>query len=596
MKKYFPLILILSLLLPLIFAPSCANTTQAPTGGKKDTIPPRIVMIKPLPRSVNVPCKGASVVFEFNEYVTIKNSKNIFLSPPQAKAPKSKVVGKTVVVTFEEDLEPETCYTLNLTGAIADNNEGNMFPGFTYVFSTGSVIDSMYITGKVVDCSTLQPVKDATVMLYKDHSDSAIFLHRPDAAVKTDDWGFFAMPYIQDTLYRLYAIVDADANNIYDPENDRVAFNDSIVRPVRIVNDSVAELKKYDMKDTVAVRKRVTDYELSVFRESQTRQYLRNQGRIGAKVGFISFNAADAWIDSLWIKGYKPENVITMFNQSQDSLLLWLNDRRYAPDTLNVMVSYRKTDSLGLMVPALEEVKLFEENGTKNMYSKRKRVDQMEHKDTICAFTFKADPATLEQEGFLLEFPLPIVVARFDSVKCWSIDPREQERELEFDIECDTLDIRRFRLKPKTRYLAGHEYRFKIPERTFCNIDGFWSDSLIVKSSLPNDDKLSTLNIVVSNVRCRVIVDLLDASGKKTLRSYTIDNDQTLSFPYLAPGKYSVRFTEDINGNSMVDSGSILEHRQSEKVRFLKIGEENLIEIIEKSTIEQTIDCLEIFK
>lgn len=85
---------------------------------------------------------------------------------------------------FESDLEPNTTYTLDLTNAIADNNEGNMYPGYTLAFSTGQVIDSMAITGVVRDCSTLMPIKGATVMLYKDLADSAILKHRPDAAVK----------------------------------------------------------------------------------------------------------------------------------------------------------------------------------------------------------------------------------------------------------------------------------------------------------------------------------------------------------------------------------------------------------------------------
>lgn len=86
------------------------------------------------------------------------------------------------MVYFEEDLLPNTTYTLDLTGAIADNNEGNMFPGFTTVFSTGEKVDSMYVTGIVRDCNTLKPVKGATVMFYKDQRDSAVFLERPVAA------------------------------------------------------------------------------------------------------------------------------------------------------------------------------------------------------------------------------------------------------------------------------------------------------------------------------------------------------------------------------------------------------------------------------
>ncbi|NLZ51542.1 MAG: Ig-like domain-containing protein, partial [Rikenellaceae bacterium] len=157
-KALIPLLASAIVLLPMIFSPSCANTTQAPTGGLRDTIPPIITGIKPLPGATNFPLEKARIEFTFNEYVTIKNAKGIYLSPPQNKQPKSKISGKHLIVSFEEPLLPNTTYTLNLGDAIADNNEGNIFPGFTYVFSTGEQIDSMFTTGMVQDCNTLMPV------------------------------------------------------------------------------------------------------------------------------------------------------------------------------------------------------------------------------------------------------------------------------------------------------------------------------------------------------------------------------------------------------------------------------------------------------
>ena len=183
----------------MIFSHSCANTTTPPSGGPKDTIPPIITEIYPELSAVNIPVSKTKLVLGFNEYVTVKDPKSLFLSPPLEKAPKYKLKGKSVVISFEEDLDSNKTYTLDVTNAIADNNEGNMFPGFTLVFSTGSRIDSMVVTGIVQDCNNLQPLKGATVMLYKDQADSAIFLKRPDAAVKTDDWGFFCLRNIQDT-------------------------------------------------------------------------------------------------------------------------------------------------------------------------------------------------------------------------------------------------------------------------------------------------------------------------------------------------------------------------------------------------------------
>ena len=145
-----------------LFSHSCANTTQAPTGGAKDTIPPMIVKVSPAPGALSVPVHGTQIVFTFDEYVVVKEPKGIYLSPPQEKSPKYRIRGKSVVVYFEEDLLPNTTYTLDLTGAIVDNNEGNFFPGYTAVFSTGTSIDSMMVTGTVQDCEDLKPIKGAT--------------------------------------------------------------------------------------------------------------------------------------------------------------------------------------------------------------------------------------------------------------------------------------------------------------------------------------------------------------------------------------------------------------------------------------------------
>ena len=143
--RYIPLIPVAAILASVLFSPSCANTTEAPKGGPKDTIPPVITRIVPPPGTVDLPVKGAQIAFTFNEYVTVKEPKGIYLSPPQTKSPKFRIKGRSVIVYFEEDLLPNTTYTLDISGAIADNNEGNMFPGFTTVFSTGHTIDSMVV-------------------------------------------------------------------------------------------------------------------------------------------------------------------------------------------------------------------------------------------------------------------------------------------------------------------------------------------------------------------------------------------------------------------------------------------------------------------
>ena len=595
-KRTTPLILLLlavcAVLLPLLL-PSCANTTQAPSGGKKDTIPPYIIDIRPLPGVVGVPLEGATFVFTFNEYVTIKAPAGIVLSPPQNRPPKSRLRGHKLVVSFEEPLQPDMTYTLNFNDAIADANEGNLFPGYTYVFSTGNGIDSMLVTGTVVDCNTLAPVKGATVLLHKDHADSALLLHKPYATARTDDWGYFTLPYVKDTLYRLYAIKDVNNDYIYDPESEFVAFLDSLVKPVMIAYDTVPELLKYDMLDTVRCQARRSEHELKMFREKPSRQYIAKQVRTAERSAYLTFQAPGAWIDSLWIRGYRADQLISQFNILQDSLELWVNSRRAAPDTMHIYVNYRKTDSLGHLVPTQEIVKLPMPND-KRTYSKTTRRN-IRHDDTTCVYKFSVEPETVEQNGFSLEFRNPIISERFDSVVFRSINPRQRETREEFSVEQDSLNLRRYILRPKGRLQPGWQYFMKLPYRAFRDINGFYSDSTELKVSLPSDESLSVLDLEMSGVDRKFIVDLLGEKRDRVLRSYIIDSDGTVRFPYLKKGRYSIRITEDGNRNSIVDTGSLLEHRQPEKVVFLELSGSPYIDIPSGAEITQEVSIAELF-
>jgi len=590
-----PAIPVAFVLISTILSPSCANTTQAPTGGVKDTIPPVIVSIKPEQMSTMIPLNGAQLVFTFNEYVVLKNPKSIYLSPPQNRAPKSKIKGRSVVVSFEEDLLPNTTYTLNLNDAIADNNEGNVFPGFTYVFSTGQNIDSMMVTGIVQDCNTLAPMKGVTVMLYKNPSDSAFFLEKPYAAALTDDWGFFCIRNIQDTLYRLYALKDGNANNIYDPsDNELVAFADSSIRPVTVVNDSLPELQKFDMKDTLNCLARKTEYELNMFREKPARQMIMNNKRVNDRYSYITFNAQNAHIDSIWLKGFPSRKIITQFNLQRDSLEIWVNDRSRMPDTLHFFVNYKKTDSLGTLRSETEKVSIYAQTDDSDTKSSSKKKTK-ERNDTLCTFKATATAETIEQNGFDLLFEFPVINEAFDSIKVISINPKQQESTVPYTIIKDSCNLRHFSILPRTRLMQGYEYKLKIPHRGFRDINGFYNDSLDVKVSLPSDEKLSSLSLNLTGVTGnRYFIDLLNEKHDNVLRSYVVTQDCTVLFPYLKEGKYSIRLIEDINGNSYVDTGSILEHRQPEKVVYLKFNGDNLIKIPEMTQIEQEIDLQEL--
>ena len=541
-----------------------------------------------------IPTHKTQISMTFDEYVVVKDVQNLYLSPPLEKTPKYKMRNKSLIVYFESDLDSNKTYVLDVSNAIADNNEGNMYPGYSLVFSTGRQVDSMMMTGIVQDCNTLMPVKGATVMLYKDHSDSAIFKHRPDAAIKTDDWGFFCLRNIQDTLYRMYAIMDMNNNNIYEADQEQVAFLDTVVRPAQKVNDSLPELKKYIMTDTVACLARKTQYEMNLFKEVPSKQMILNKGRLGERTAYITFMAPYAQIDSIWMTGIPSDKLITQFNLEQDSLEIWVNDPRTLPDTLFLNVDYLKTDTLGNLVPTVEEVKLAKPREAAVAKSSRKDIKK---EDTTTVFTITAEPETVEQYGFEIEFKYPLVEEAFDSLVFRYLNPKQQEFTDTYTVVQDSLNLRKYVVRPSSKLLPGYEYFLKVPHRKFKDINGFYNDSSEVKVTLPNDDKLSSLNLVLSNVMNKYIIDLLNEKRDQIIRSFIIERDTTLLFPYIKTGKYSIRLTEDLNRNGLVDTGNLLEHKQPEKVKFFKLDDgSSYLEIPEMTELEQAIDVGELFK
>ena len=360
------------------------------------------------------------------------------------------------------------------------------------------------------------------------------------------------------------------------------------------VADTLPELQKYDMKDTANCLARKTEYELNIFREKPTKQLIVNKERLGERTAYITFMAPYAQVDSIWIKGVPAEKLITQFNIVQDSLEIWVNDPKEQPDTFFLNVKYMKTDTLGLLNSFTEEIKLIKPRT--GLAAKTSRKD-IKKEDTTAVFTLEAKPETVEQYGFVFEFKYPLVKDGFDSLTFRYLNPKQQEFFEKYKVTQDTLNLRKYVVRPNIEMLPGYEYFLKVPHRKFKDINGFYNDSTEVKVTLPNDDKLSSMSLVLSNVNNKYIIDLLNEKRDKVMRSYVIDQDCTLPFPYLKAGKYSIRITEDLNRNGIVDTGNLLEHKQPEKVKFYKLEDDKmLIDIPEMTELEQNIDVAEMFK
>lgn len=596
-------IVVIGIFASIIFSKSCANTSTPPEGGPKDTIPPVIVEVVPANNALNHPRdkRHSSVSFEFNEYVALNNPNSyLFLSPPQTKPPTAKIKGKRVVVSFEEPLDSNKTYSLSLGEAIKDNNEGNPFPPYTHSFSTGSHIDSLFVSGNIVESSTMLPMSNITVLFHTDPSDSAIFKVLPKAAAKSDLWGYFTVRNLPaDTVYRVFAIEDLNNNCLYDPDQERVAFLDTLVLPSHVMRDSLPELFPLNMTDTAACLSRPAQLSLSMFKEVSQRQILRAKERVSRRQMYLKFSAPYPQIDSIIINGIPGDKLITEYNYYRDSIVIWINDQGPVPDTLQMRLSYMKTDdSLNILVPQTDTIRMIR---PKAKMVENRWGEMVEEADTLAAYEVDATPENIDQNGIIITFESPMIVAPFDSITIMAKNTREQVSPAPFTVEQDTANIKKYTLRLDEKLVPGFEYTLRIPDSVFMDIDGIYCDSLVKKITLPQDENLSSLTVEASNVHEKYLIELVDEKRAKVYRSYLIDTTSVLDFPYLKAGKYSLRITEDKNGNGQVDTGSLLDRKQPEKVLMLKVNDSMgsdayIMDIPERTELIQTIDIGEMFK
>ncbi len=576
---------------------SCANTSGAPTGGPRDSIPPVILATIPDTNATDVPVVKTQIVLTFNEYVQLKEAnKNIFLSPPQQKAPKTKIKGKSVVVTFPEDLDSNRTYALNFGPALADNNEGNPIENYVFSFSTGSHIDSMLISGTILDNASLLPMKGVSIALYEVPTDSCMMNTLPSAITRSDDWGYFCVRNLKPVPYAVYAFTDDVSNHKYDQGTELVGFIDTLVTPKVVMHPELPELGMYSMKDTVACLARPSEYTIYMFKERTTLQYISNYKMFSKKGAYIKFNAQDAVIEKFEISGIGEDQILKQFNMTNDSLVFWINAKIKERDTLTLKIRYHKTDSLGKNVPTDEELKFTPPIESKDDKEPQKdRNGRIIRKDLL-HFELKAEPKMIEQEGYVFEFKEPLMEARFDTISLVSSTPKGVKTQEKFTVIQDSMNICRYILKPEVPFAVGNDYILKVPEKIFKDVNEFTNDSLEKKIILPTSDNACSITLELTNVNARYIVELVNEKRDRVYRKFIITKDSELLFPYLEKGKYSIRITEDKNSNELLDPGSVLEKRQPEMVRLYTLPDgQTVITLEEKTDLVQSIDVQQLF-
>lgn len=580
-KHRLPLILML-----VIIGYSCASM-GTPDGGPYDEMPPKFVGSNPGMRAVNV--KNQKIELEFDEFIKLeKAAEKVVVSPPQLEQPEIKVVGKKVALELFDTLKDATTYTIDFSDAIVDNNEGNPMGHFTYSFSTGGTIDTMEVSGTVLNAADLEPIKGIQVGLHKNLNDSALTTLPFDRVSRTDSRGHFIIRGVAPGKYRIYALMDGNQNYLYDSKTETVAFSDSIIIP------SMMPATRQDTiwKDTLTVdtiktvnytRFMPDDIILRAFKEENTRQYFSRSQRDKENHFILKFSAKADTLPTLTGLNFDATDAFVIEpNEGNDSICYWIKDSLvYQMDTLKVQMDYLYTDSLEQLVPKRDTIYLANkltreqreklakkeaEEKEKERKKKEKKGEKIEEeKPSFLTMNVDAPSAFDINRNIVLSFDEP--VARIDtSAIHMSVKVDTVWQETPFLFVPDSVLPRKYEILAE--WEPEKEYQLKIDSAAIVGLYGLHTNKVEQTVKVKKLDEYGTLLFNLKGAPSTSVVELLD-NGGKMLRQQRITSENTADFYYLAPNaKYYVRLFNDRNGNGKWDTGNVEQGIQPEEVYY----------------------------
>ena len=552
---------------------SCASIGR-PDGGPLDETPPRFIGSTPAAGALNN--TKTKVSLSFDEFIKLeKANEKVVISPPQVQQPEIKASGKKISVNLLDSLKPNTTYTIDFSDAIVDNNEGNPLGNFAFTFSTGSAIDTMEVSGTLLEASNLEPVKGMLVGMHSNLSDTAFTKLPFDRVARTDSRGHFTIRGVAPGKYRIFGLMDADQNFAFSQKSEALAFNDSLVIPrweerIRqdttwvdsLTIDTVVERKyTYYLPDNVILRS---------FKEDLFSQYLVKNERLTPEK-FTLYFAAKA--DTLPVlKGLnfdERDAFIIEKNLTNDTIHYWVKDSLlYKQDTLSLSLNYLYTDTLNQLVPRTDTLNLVAKTVKKAVdepkKKKKKKGEEEEPEPTKFLHVSTYIPSTMDVYDYIsLSFDEPI--ASFDSAAIHlkqKVDTLWED--IPFIFEQDSLQLRKYNLYYE--WEPTREYEFSVDSTAFHGIYGLFTDKIKQNIKVRSLEEYGAIYFNVSGCDSIAFVELLDTQDK-VVRKVPVVNGQA-DFYFLNPGKYCARLINDTNGNGVWDSGEYETKRQPEMVYY----------------------------
>ena len=565
-KRYT--ILLLGWIIFFLALQSCANRGSGPQGGPKDTEPP--VLLSATPENGNTNFNAKSIILEFNELVSVNNPlQNITFSPPQKNSPTVKGLGKKVSITFQDSLLPNTTYTIEIKKCIVDYTESNPFADYVYTFSTGDKVDSLQISGKVIDAETLAARKNYTVGIYSNLSDTAFTKTRFEKIAKTNENGEFTIYGVAEGTYNLFAIKDAGGVNFYQNKGTDIAFLDSTITPYAHLHGKVDTLWTDSTKtryDNVTLNAYNEYFPkgliLKTFKERDIIHRLKSYKRNSKNTFTLIFSEPQDKEPELKLLSDSSlaEPFLKEKTNRTDSLVFWVTDSLlYKQDSLHISVSYLKTDSLGESVSQTDSLYLIYRE---TKAEKRKRENSTNNH--VLNFTHNLNKSLEVYDTVKFVFNEPIKEVITDSIKL-SLKVDTLFEKVNYKVMFDD-SICKKKLYLIFKKELGGNYQLEIDYASITSIYGKVNDRFNKPLKIKKLEDYSNLYIKFNENIPNGIVQLL-SEREVVIRECPVQ-DAEAYFEDVNPAAYYIRMYIDENGNNKWDAGILEKKIQPEMVYY----------------------------
>lgn len=554
-------------LVVLVFFYACANRGQGPTGGIKDITPPRVKKSFPLNGSLYFDKKEIQI--EFDEIVTIeKASENVVISPPQLKPPEVKSFGKRVQVVFTEDLKDSTTYSVNFGNAIQDVNEKNPIKNYVFSFSTGKEIDTLRISGTVINGEDLNPMPNVFVGIYSETNDS-VFFSKPFLRIgRTDENGRFSIDNVKKGTYKVFALGDVNRDYFYQP-GEGVGLYDSIVAPtfrIEPMQDTIwRDSVTYDsIRTYMGTRFLPDDVTISYFKENKKRQYLVKNERKSPYCFSLFFNTELPELPKIKPLNFEWEGkYMLQKNNTRDSLTYWMTDSLlWKTDTLSMAITYQKTDSLFQLIPTTDTINVSLRGVRVNAKAKtskkivQPKIEALKFNNNI-AGTFEI------YNPVIFNFAEPLAEIDVSKIK---LSHKVDSTFKEIPFKWRQMDSTKMNYAIDNKWIAEEKYSVTIDSACFKSIYSKTTNKLNSEFEIRSLEEYSSLKLFASPANPKIVFQALD-NKDMVLATKPTASKGTL-FEYLKPGNYYLRMFIDENGNGKWDTGDLRTHRHPEKVYY----------------------------